>query len=137
MSILLGLFNLFLIPFWAVTGSILLVISFLTDAILFQRAGVAGIWGLIPFVKAWKRQEICFGRGQGWRCLIFLIPFVGELYLCYTNWVFAKVYSAEGFLQIMILFFTPLTKMILIFGGNRYCGPLNYEKDDLFGSYND
>ena len=91
---------------------------------LFEKAGEAGWKSLIPLYNAYTEFKIIYGNG--WKCLLLLVPILNivvSIMYCYR---LAQVYGKGTLFGILTIFFTPIMLIVLAFDKNAtYQGPVS------------
>ena len=88
---------------------------------LFTKAGEAGWKCLIPFYNTYTEVKIV--DGNGWKFLLFLIPFVNIVYGIMLTFRLAKSFGKGTGFGFGLLFLPVIFYLILAFGGAQYIGP--------------
>lgn len=100
---------------------VVMLISLISMCVLFTKAGRPGWYAIVPFFNVWKEFEII--AGSGWKCLLMLIPLIGQIYMLVAIWKLSKAYGYGFLMFLLLLICSPLALLILAFGPSRYCGP--------------
>ncbi len=91
---------------------------------MFEKAGIFGLWSLIPIVNVWLLFKIVYGTGIV--SLTLLIPVINILVILHLNYSQVKVFGYDEFLmKIVSLFFPDLIRVYLGWSCAEYVGPLN------------
>lgn len=89
----------------------------------FEKAGYNWWYAIVPFLAAYKFQQISFGKDKGWTFLIFLVPVIGWIFGFYSIFKFFRAYNVSTILAIVGLFFIPLMMIYVGFSDSvEYVG---------------
>ena len=88
---------------------------------IFDKAGVAGWLSLIPLVHFYFLYKIAMGNG--WFCLLMIIPFINVIVTWIMFWKLAKSFGGGVLLRLITMFIPNLGTLILGFGSAEYLGP--------------
>ena len=106
------------------------IFTYISNYILFQKAGEDGWKSLIPVYNLYIQQCITFGKAKGLFFLFSLIPAVGPIYLVYLTYNYGRSFGLSEGLAILYVFFTPFFNVYLAFqDSTRYHGPRQFFLD--------
>lgn len=106
------------------------IFIYISNYILFQKAGESGWKSLIPIYNLYIQQCITFGSAKGLFFLFLLIPAVGPVYLVYLTYNYGRSFGLSTGLAILYVFFTPFFNVYLAFqDSTRYHGPRQFFLD--------
>lgn len=105
----------------AVLAGIFYIVSVIALWKVFNKAGEPGWTAFIPIVNAYKMCKIA--DGNGWKCLLYLIPIVNIVYYVLVNIRMAKAYGKGTGFGIGLIFLNVIFVYILAFGSAQYVGP--------------
>ncbi len=88
---------------------------------VFQKAGEAGWKSLIPIYNLYILFKICWGNG--WMCLLMLIPCVNFVIDILMSIKLAKAFGKGTGFGIGLIFLPNIFMLILGFGDAQYIGP--------------
>ena len=89
---------------------------------MFEKAGVEGWKAVIPFYNIYEAFKVFWGNG--WICLLLVVPVVGFIVALITNYKMAKSFG-HGFGYTLGLIVLPfIFAPVLGFGKDEYVGPL-------------
>lgn len=91
---------------------------------VFEKAGYAGWKSLIPIYHLYVMCKIVFDNG--WLFLIYLIPFIGNIFALFTTWQLGTAFNKSTAFKLGLIFLNPLFVVILGFGDSRYYGPRRF-----------
>ena len=103
--------------------TLFIVVSIIGQMRAFEKAGYNWWYAIVPFLSAYKLQQIAFGKDKGWTFVIFLVPVLGWLFAVYSILKFFKAYNISTILAIVGLFFIPLAMIYIGFSDSvEYAG---------------
>ena len=105
----------------SIVSLIILVLSIIAFWKIFTKAGQPGWKSLIPIYGLYTLVKIV--DGNGWKFLLFCIPFVNIVYYIIFNLRMAKAYGKGTGFGIGLIFLDALFALILGFGSASYVGP--------------
>lgn len=85
---------------------------------LYKMAGHPGWASIIPFYNCYILNDIIFGSGITF--LIYFIPFIGQIYLLYALFKFAKVYGKSDIFAIGMVFLSGIFIPLMAFSPSTY-----------------
>ena len=88
---------------------------------LFTKAGEKGWKSIIPIYNSYIFVKIA--DGNGWKFLLFIIPFVNIVYAIMLDIRLAKAYGKGVGFGIGLIFLPFIFELILAFGSADYLGP--------------
>lgn len=88
---------------------------------VFNKAGEHGWWAFVPIVNAYKICKIA--DGNGFKCILYLIPIVNVIYYIIVNFRIAKSFGKGILFGLGLIFLNVLFVYILGFGSAEYIGP--------------
>ncbi len=104
----------------SIIAAVIYVLSVIALWKVFNKAGEHGFWAFIPIVNLYKMCKIA--DGNGWKCLLYLIPIVNVIYYFIMNIKMAKAFG-KGTLFGILLTLLPIPFVyILGFGSAEYRG---------------
>lgn len=89
---------------------------------LFEKAGIPGVFSLIPVLNVVTLSKIAFG--SYWYGILLFIPFVNLIYGLVLNYQVMRSFGCETALSILGAIF-PVLVLIPAFGDHRYLGAKN------------
>ena len=98
----------------------MLVIAAVVLYKLFEKAGVPSWKALIPFYNIFTLYEISWGNG--FYCLLLLIPIVNFIAMAITAYKLAKAFGKGTGFAIGLFFFPMICEGILAFDSSKYLG---------------
>ena len=104
-----------------ITSLIIVVLTIVAYWKIFTKAGQSGWKSLIPIYGLYTLVKIV--DGNGWKFLLFCIPFVNIVYYILFNLRMAKAYGKGTGFGIGLIFLNALFTLILGFGSASYVGP--------------
>lgn len=107
------------------SGAIVAILWWVINVIacwkVFEKAGFAGWKSLIPIYHLYVLCEIVFGNGLLF--LLYIIPFVGNIFALVTTWTLGTVFGKDWLFKLGMIFLNPIFIVILGFGDSYYRGP--------------
>ena len=100
---------------------IIFVLSIVAMWLIFKKAGQGGWKVLIPIYNIYTLVKII--DGNGWKFLLFLIPFVNIVYGIILIFRMAKAFGKGVGFGFGLLFLPTIFQLILAFGNAQYVGP--------------
>ena len=88
---------------------------------VFKKAGEPGWTAIIPIVNIYKLCKIA--DGNGFKCILLLIPIVNIIYHILLNIRMAKAFGKSTLFGIGLILFNIIFIFILGYGSARYIGP--------------
>ena len=104
-----------------ITSLIIVVLTIVAYWKIFTKAGQSGWKSLIPIYGLYTLVKIV--DGNGWKFLLFCIPFVNIVYYIIFSLGMAKAYGKGTCFGIGLIFLNALFTLILGFGSASYVGP--------------
>lgn len=88
---------------------------------VYEKANQPGWLSIIPIVNLYVLFKIAWGNG--WLCLLMLIPVVNIVVDFIMNWKLVKAFGKGVGTFLLAIFLPPVALLILGFGSARYTGP--------------
>ena len=89
---------------------------------IFEKAGIEGWKALIPFYNIYVAYKMAWGNG--WICLLLVVPFVGIITAFITDYKMAKAFGHGFGYALGLIVFPVVFAPVLGFGKDEYVGPL-------------
>ncbi|MDO5028782.1 MAG: DUF5684 domain-containing protein [Bacillota bacterium] len=101
-------------------------LNLIADWVLFSRAGISGLWSIIPFCNLWQKIKIGKGLPSILLFLLFFVPGANALALIIMNYRFAKAYTRSEVIAILYVLFPFVVGLILAFSRDfTYRNPID------------
>lgn len=113
-GIALGFFFQF---FLVMTVNIIIIIGYYK---LFTKCGEAGWKAIIPFYNQWVFFEIIYGKGNGWKFLLTLIPIFGFVVNTASLLRLCNNFKKSVLFTAATIIFSPICILILAFDKSEY-----------------
>lgn len=88
---------------------------------MFRKAGVPGIFAIIPLVNSWQLMKITWGKG--WYMLLLFIPIVNLVIWVIICGKLAAVFGKGMLFAVGLFFLSPFFVGFLGWGEAEYLGP--------------
>ncbi len=93
---------------------------------VFNKAGEHGWWAVVPIINAYKICKIA--DGNGFKCILYLIPLVNIVYYVIVNIRMAKSFGKSGLFGLGLIFLNVVFVYVLGFGSAEYIGPRGHKR---------
>ena len=106
---------------FAITFFALLILLIIAHWMVFLKAGEKGWKSLIPIYSSYMLVKLA--DGNGWKFLLFLIPFVNIVYAIMLSVRLARAFGKGTGFALGLLLLPNVFNLILGFGSAQYIGP--------------
>lgn len=106
---------------WMVLSVGILVFTIGGSIQMFRKAGVPGIFAVIPFVNSWQLMKMTWGKG--WYMFLLFIPIVNFLIWIITCGKLAAAFGKGMLFSVGLFFLPPFFVGFLGWGEAEYLGP--------------
>ena len=89
---------------------------------MFEKAGIEGWKALIPFYNIYEAFKVFWGNG--WICLLLVVPVVGFIVALITNYKMAKSFGHGIGYTLGLIVLPVIFAPVLGFNKDEYVGPL-------------
>ena len=107
-------------PSYSVVSIVLSIALIVANWKILEKAGEAGWKAIIPIYNIYTLVKVV--DGNGWKFLLFLVPFVNIVYLFMFSIKQAKAFGKGTGFGIGLVFLSPIFTLILGFGSAQYVG---------------